>query len=120
MINNSTPDTSAIEAQITELETEVDTLETNVSTINSTLTRKVDKTRTPNADIHYGTSVKPANTKVTEHKAEINSASGSGFDVIFDSPVDYASLVGNYFHRSNSVGLGRTYLEIVIWFCWWK
>ena len=77
------------------------------------LDKKVDKTRTPNVDIHYGTSVKPANTKVTGNDAEIQEASGSGFAVIFNLSVDYASLVGNYFHRSNSVGLGRTYLEIV-------
>ena len=77
------------------------------------LDKKVDKTRTPNVDIHYGTSVKPATTKVTGNDAEIQEASGSGFDVIFNLSVDYASLVGNYFHRSNSVGLGRTYLEIV-------
>ena len=77
------------------------------------ITGKVDKTRTPNVDIHYGTSVKPATTKVTENDADIHSASGNGFGVVFNLSVDYGSLVGNYFHRSNSVGLGRTYLEIV-------
>ena len=88
-------------------------LSDEITKLINSIDNKVDKTRTPNVDIHYGTSVKPVITKVTENDAEINSASGSGFGVIFDLAVDYDSLVGNYFHRSNSVGLGRTYLEIV-------